>query len=278
MTAEPGPRSTFAAWSETGDPSRHLNEDAWAADPATGVFAVCDGVTAPTGEDGAYPAWAAGGDAARLAADLLMRGPPGPGDGFAAAFRAADEDISRLNRDRGLNEPDFVTTDRGNTTAVVMRIAGDAAHIAWLGDAAALIARARGRADLLTRFQTDTAEWLRERALVGAMSAPERARLFRADLRNRGAPWCGYVAAGFGVLDGTGRYSALLERCTVAVRPGDRLYLASDAVGRALAAQAERADLPPEPEEVIALARAAERAGGAPYHDDATVLIVTVRP
>ncbi len=278
MSGEGGPRTTFAAWSETGDPSRHLNEDAWAADSAAGAFAVCDGVTAPIGEDGAYPAWAAGGDAARLAADLLVRGPRGSADRFEAGFRSADAAIARLNRDRGLNEPDFVTTDRGNTTAVVLRIAGALAHVAWLGDAAALIARAGGRAELLSRFQTDTAEWLREDALVGAMPAPERARLFRAELRNRVAPWHDHARPGFGVLDGTGRYVGLLERCVVTLLPGDRIYLASDAVGRALAAHAAREELPAEPEEVIALTRAAERVSGARYHDDATVLIVTVHP
>ena len=68
----------FHALSRVGDPRRHPNEDAWAADPARGAFAVCDGVTSTNLADGSYPPWAGGGKAAWLAAAALAAAPAGP--------------------------------------------------------------------------------------------------------------------------------------------------------------------------------------------------------
>jgi hypothetical protein len=64
--------------SVVGDPERHPNEDAWAADPEHGIFVVCDGVTSSHLSDGSYPAWAGGAGAAWLGAAAIAAPAPTP--------------------------------------------------------------------------------------------------------------------------------------------------------------------------------------------------------
>jgi serine/threonine protein phosphatase PrpC len=271
------PRVVFAAASLTGDPARHPNEDAWAADPTRGAFAVCDGVTSTHLADGSYPPWAGGGRAAWLAAAALAAAPPGePRAALASALATADRLIGALNRARDDGPIDYLEHDVFNTTAVATLIARGRATIACLGDAAALLQPAGGRPRLLTRFQTAAAERLRDELLAGdGMPLAERAALFRRELRNRVEPWCGQAGIGFGVLDGTGRYEPMVEWTELPLRAGDRLYLVSDTTGHCLAAlAAEGRELPPSAAEAIALARGWEDERGAAYHDDLTALVV----
>src|ERR687898_3576740 len=69
----------YGVASAVGDPARHPNEDAWAADRERGVFAVCDGVTSSHLPDGTYPAWAGGARAAWLAAAAIVAAAPREG-------------------------------------------------------------------------------------------------------------------------------------------------------------------------------------------------------
>src|SRR5437879_5008007 len=91
----------FDVASVVGDPARHPNEDAWAADAARGLFAVCDGVTSSHLPDGTYPAWAGGARAAWLAAAAIVAAAPTAG--LEGALAAADRLIAALNdaRDDG---------------------------------------------------------------------------------------------------------------------------------------------------------------------------------
>src|SRR5438552_9542553 len=91
----------FEAASVVGDPARHPNEDAWAADADRGVFAVCDGVTSSHRPDGTYPAWAGGARAAWLAAAAIVAAAPTAG--LDGALATADRLIAALNgaRDDG---------------------------------------------------------------------------------------------------------------------------------------------------------------------------------
>ncbi|HZQ98884.1 MAG TPA: hypothetical protein VFC93_08725 [Chloroflexota bacterium] len=272
-----GEGTTFQALSVPGDPLRHPNEDAWAANPARGAFAVCDGVTASFLADGSYPPWAGGGKAAWLAAAALAAAPPGPPRGaLAAALATADRLVGSLNAARDDGPIDFREHDTFNTTAVAAIVEAGRATIAMLGDAAALLQPSSGAARLLTRFQTTAAERLRDEILrEGGMSEAERVALFRRELRNRVEPWHGHAGIGFGVLDGTGRFGPLVEWVEVELAPGDRLYLASDATGWALNALAEAGQpLPTAPAEVLAYARRWEHDTNARYRDDLTVLIV----
>lgn len=260
-------RLRFSALSVVGDPARHPNEDAWAADPVRGAFAACDGVTSTNLDDGSYPPWAGGGRAAWLAAAALAAAPPGPPRAaLEAALATADRLIGALNDARDDGPLDYLTHDAFNTTAVAAVVEGRRATIAMVGDAAALVQRSGG-AQLLTRFQTDGAERLRDSLPDDA----ERIALFRRELRNRTNSFRGVEGVGFGVLDGSGRYGPLVEWVETTLGPGERLYLASDATGRALAALAlaGRA-LPRTTADVLDVARGFE----APYRDDLTVVIV----
>jgi hypothetical protein len=258
----------FSALSRAGDPLRHPNEDAWAADPARGAFAVCDGVTATHLPDGTYPPWAAGGRAAWLAVAALAAAPPGPPrHGLATALATADRLIAALNAARDDGPIDYLLHDAFNTTAVAAIVEDGRATIAMVGDAAALI-QTPHRARLLTRFQTDGAEALRDRMADQAA----RTVMFRRELRNRVEPWEG-KPIGFGVLDGTGRFGPLVQWVEVALE--GPLYLTSDSTGRALASLAEAGQpLPPTPADVLDFAIGWETRTNARYHDDLTVLIV----
>src|SRR5262249_58947666 len=112
-------------------------------------------------------------------------------------------------------------------TAVAAALASDGrTRLACVGDAAALLQPAGGAPRLLTRFQTDAAEALRDDLLRdGGVAEPERVRLFRTELRNRSRPWRGHASPGFGVLDGTGRFGPLVEWVDLALAPGARLHL-----------------------------------------------------
>jgi serine/threonine protein phosphatase PrpC len=270
-------RLAFTAASLTGDAARHPNEDAWAADPTRGAFAVCDGVTSSHRPDGSYPPWAGGGRAAWLAAAALTAAPPGEGrTALGAALATADRLLGALNRARDDGPIDYLQHDVYNTTAVAALVEDDRATIACLGDAAALLQPADGRSRLLTRFQTAAAERLRDELLRDdGMTDDERALVFRRDLRNRVSAWRGRAGLGFGVLDGSGRYGGLVEWVELPLRVGDRLYLVSDTTGHCLAgvAAAGRA-LPPSAAGAVALARAWEAERAAPYHDDLTALVV----
>jgi serine/threonine protein phosphatase PrpC len=261
--------------SVVGDPGRHPNEDAWAADVERGVFAVCDGVTSSHHPDGSYPAWAGGGRAAWLGAAAIVAA--APTEGLERALATADGLIAALNRARDDGPLDYDLHDTYNTTAVAAAVAPDGSvTIACVGDAAALVQPADGAARLLTRFQTDAAESLRDDLLRdGGVPVKERARLFRTELRNRVGPWRGHASPGFGVLDGTGRFGPLVEWVRLPLAPGDGLYLCSDATGRALASLAAAGHpLPPTAADALAHARRWERETRARYADDLTALIV----
>jgi serine/threonine protein phosphatase PrpC len=265
----------FEAASAVGDPGRHPNEDAWAADWERGVFAVCDGVTSSQLPDGSYPTWAGGARAAWLAAAAIVAA--APAEGLARALAAADRLIGALNAARDDGPLDYYLHDAYNTTAVAAALAPDGrASVVCVGDAAALLQPLAGPPRLLTRFQTDAAEALRDELLrAGGLPEPERARLFRTELRNLAGAWRGHANAGFGVLDGTGRFAPLVESLDLSLAAGDRLYLCSDATGRALASLAAAGErLPATAAEALARARRWERETGASYGDDLTALIV----
>lgn len=258
-----------------GDPSRHPNEDAWAADLAHGAFAVCDGVTSSFQPDGAYPHWAGGARAAWLAAAAIVASAPSAG--LMAGLAAADRLIAALNSARDDGPLDYDLHDAYNTTAVGALIAPDGAtSLVCVGDAAALLQPASGPPRLLTRFQTDAAESVCDELLRdGGMAPRERARLFRTELRNRSGPWRGRPAMGFGVLDGTNRFSPLVESVHIRLEVGDRLYLCSDATGRALAALvATGQPLPATASAALVWARRWERESATSYADDLTALVV----
>lgn len=264
----------YSAASVLGDPKRHPNEDAWAADPAAGAFAVCDGVTSTMLEDGSYPPWAGGARAAWLAAGAIAA--TARALGLHGALAAADRLVAALNDARDDGPIDYFLHDAFNATAVAALIEPDGAvKVACVGDAAALFQPRDGPPRLLTRFQTDAAERLRDEELLGRLSQRERALVFRGELRNRVEPWHGRSGMGFGVLDGTGRYAALTETVDLELRPGDRLYLCSDATGRCLAAlAAARQSLPPEAAAVLERTRAWEQQTETAYPDDLTTIIV----
>jgi serine/threonine protein phosphatase PrpC len=267
----------FEAASLVGDPARHPNEDAWSADAEHGAFAVCDGVTSTHLPDGRYPTWAGGARAAWLAAGAIVVAAPLVG--LDGALAKADRLIATLNAARDEGPLDYDLHDAYNTTAIAALIGSyGEASLACVGDAAALVQPAAGPARLLTRFQTDAAETLRDELLrVDGMAARERARLFRTELRNRVGPWRGRAGVGFGVLDGTGRFGPLVERVRLTLGAGDRLYLCSDAAGRALAALAAAGvALPASVASVFTHAREWERITKAAYTDDLTVVIVEV--
>jgi hypothetical protein len=270
-------RLAFTAASLTGDPARHPNEDAWAADPARGAFAVCDGVTSSHLADGSYPPWAGGGRAAWLAAAALAAVPPGRGRAaLASAMAGADRLIAALNGARDDGPIDYLEHDAYNTTAVAALVEDERATVAGLGDAVALVQPSTGRPRLLTPFQTAAAERLRDELLRGdGLTAAERARIFRQELRNRVDAWHGRNDLGFGVLDGTGRGPGLVAWAELTLGIGDRLYLVSDTTGHCLAGLAAAGQrLPPDAAAAIARARRWEVEQAAPYHDDLTALVV----
>src|SRR5947209_5561281 len=124
----------FSALSRAGDRARHPNEDAWAADPARGAFAVCDGVTSSHLVDGSYPAWAGGGRAAWLAAAAIAAAPAGePRASLADAFATADRLIAALNAARDDGPIDYLEHDVFNTTAVGAIVEAGRATIALVG-------------------------------------------------------------------------------------------------------------------------------------------------
>jgi serine/threonine protein phosphatase PrpC len=271
------PRLAFTAASLTGDARRHPNEDAWAADPARGAFAVCDGVTSTHLPDGSYPPWAGGAPAAWLAAAALAAAPPGdPRTALGSALATADRLIGALNRARDDGPIDYLEHDVFNTTAVAAVVEDDRATIACLGDAAALVQPADGRPRRLTRFQTAAAERLRDELLKDdGMAAAERVVLFRRELRNRVDAWRGRAGLGFGVLDGTIRFGGLVEWVELPLRVGDRLYLVSDTTGHCLAGLAAAGrPLPADAAAAVARARRWEDERSASYRDDLTALVV----
>jgi serine/threonine protein phosphatase PrpC len=263
-----------------GDGASHPIEDAWAADPARGAFAVCDGVTSSHLPDGSYPSWAGGGRAAWLAAAALAAAPVGARRAaLEAALARADALVGALNAGRDDGPIDYDLHDVFNTTAVAAIVDPDGGTtIACVGDAAALVQPAAGPARLLTRFQTDAAEELRDEILrQGGISERERAVLFRRELRNRTEPWRGRADVGFSVVDGSGRLGPLVEWVELRLAPGDRLYLCSDATGRALADLAAAGQiLPSSPAAALDEARRWEIDTRARYPDDLTALIVEV--
>ncbi|HEY3081954.1 MAG TPA: hypothetical protein VGM69_18845 [Chloroflexota bacterium] len=270
-------RLTFTAASLTGDPGRHPNEDAWAADPLRGAFAVCDGVTSSHLADGSYPPWAGGARAAWLAAAALAAAPPGERRAaLGSALARADRMIAALNGARDDGPIDYLEHDVYNTTAVAALVEDEVATIASLGDAVALLQPAAGEPRLLTAFQTAAAERLRDELLRGeGVPSAERARLFRRELRNRVDAWQGRAGLGFGVLDGTGRYGGLVEWVDLTLRIGDRLYLVSDTTGHCLAGLAAAGrPLPADAAAALALAGRWEVERGASYHDDLTALVI----
>src|SRR6476661_7808261 len=119
----------FAVASAVGDPARHPNEDAWAADPERGAFAVCDGVTSSHLADGSYPTWAGGGRAAWLAAAALAAAPPGDErrGALASALATADRLVGALNAARDDGPIDYLYHDAYNTTAVAALVGPDGA-------------------------------------------------------------------------------------------------------------------------------------------------------
>ncbi|TAK21166.1 MAG: hypothetical protein EPO26_14610 [Chloroflexota bacterium] len=275
----------YAALSIVGDRDRHPNEDAWAIGVGGETYAVCDGVTTSHLPDGRYPSWAGGGVAAHVAADELVSldsSPPGarhasPRQHIIAALARADALVAGLNANRDDGPIDFDLHDAYSTTAVVANLADGRVHVACLGDAAAILAPAHAPPYPLTRFQTDAAEAIRDILLADGREPRERASLFRRELRNRPSAWRNRAGVGYGVLDGTGRYRPMIEWRQAPIGRGDRLYIATDAVGRCLADRIERGEpLPTAPEEVIAVTRAWERRTRAAYQDDATVLIVSL--
>jgi hypothetical protein len=251
-------------------------------------------VTASFLADGSYPPWAGGGRAAWLAAAALAAAPAGPARAaLTHALETADRLIGALNAARDDGPIDYREHDVFNTTAVAAIVEPGRATIALVGDAAALLqpADTRGKvpqvsrprpasARLLTRFQTEAAERLRDEALrEGGMAEADRVELFRRELRNRVEPWRGHAGVGFGVLDGTGRFGPLVEWVEVELGPGDRLYLASDATGWALASLArEGGSLPPTAADVLDHASGWEARTRARYRDDLTVLVVEPAP
>jgi protein phosphatase len=231
---------------------RSGNEDAWAADPAQGLYIVADGM-------GGH---AAGEIAARLVVDSLPKmvskrtaknAAPPTSQALARRLRAA---VSRLSRDvyaQALAEPELMGM---GSTVVLAMINGDDAVIVHMGDSRAYLLRA-GRLRLLTRDHSVIQELL-DRGHI----RPEEAATHPQ--RNR-------ITASVGM---PGDPSPDSRRLPLLV--GDKLLLCSDGLA-GMIEDAEIAHILEAAEPPAAVCKhlidAANQAGG---HDNITAVVLQV--
>lgn len=239
------------AYSDRGV-SHTENQDAWLADPDTGLFAVADGM-------GGHPA---GDVAARTAIEHLPRL---LADELAAAdadHQVADEIRSAVVRavlalndavlERAAAEPGLAGM---GTTLVLARLVEGTAYVAHVGDSRAYVHR-KDEFRRLTEDQTFAAELIH----AGVLDVEQASR----------HPFAHSLAHALG------RPDIRPEASQLEIAGGDRLLLCSDGLTKSLS-EDEIADVlagEPEPEPACrALVRAARDAG---ERDDITVIVLNV--
>ena len=247
-----------SAKSDTGLKRPH-NEDRFVADPALGLYVVCDGMgggnageVASTLAVDAIQAHLA--EAARHA-DLPLNGPcdatvSAPANRLASAIRAANSVVHR----ESWNRPDYAGM---GTTVVAVLLYEDVLAIAHVGDSRLYLVR-NGTIQALT---TDHS-WVAEQILKGLLTEEEAQRSPRRNV----------VTKALGVAS-----SVDVELTEIPVTSGDMLLLCSDGLTRSVPPKdilhilTGSEDLPRMSDRLIVMAN---EAGG---DDNTTVVIVALR-